>query len=252
MRTKLLVLSFAVMCLAGVPAIAGPSFGDGGAALQGVLDDITTAPVAGDSSVDVTTDYIADASDSYWAITASGGSVSTVIVELAAFADSNKFGVFDMTDPSKMVQLFAGADGPGDQALLSIKADGSVYVNFGDSGVDFAGNAFGYYLDATVGNSDPTAIWYSDTLLNADQFDHMAAYRGTNTDTVQLPDLSPGLWADNEYVLAFEDLVEAVSDKDFTDFVVMVESVNPVPVPAAILLGFLGLGAAGLKLRRFA
>ena len=88
----------------------------------------------------------------------------------------------------------------------------------------------------------------------------MYAYQGTG-DTVEISPWDPGDWTDNEYVLAFEDLVatwtnqdgsQGTSDWDYTDFVVMVESVNPVPVPGAVLLGILGLSAAGIKLRRFA
>jgi hypothetical protein len=218
-----------------------------GTALQGVLDGITVSPL-GNSSVDVTTDYLLDTCDSYWSITGTGASATTMIVEMAGFAPNNIFGVYSGTD---YVQLFAGAGVTGDQAFLSIKADGSVYVNLTDTGVDFAGNNFGYYLDSTFyGNG---GLWHSDTSLNNDNEDHMYAYQGTNTDTVQLPDLAPGLWTNNEYVLAFEDLkATAPSDWDYTDMVVMVESVNPAPVPepSTILLvgtGLLGMIAFGRK-----
>jgi hypothetical protein len=50
------------------------------------------------------------------------------------------------------------------------------------------------------------------------------------------------------YVIGFED----GSDWDFQDLVVEVTNVAPVPVPGAVLLGLLGLGAAGLKLRKHA
>ena len=96
---------------------------DGGAELQGVLDNIT---VDSDSSIDVTTDALADSIDSYWSITASGGSIATMIIELAGYASGNTFGIYS-GDP--YVELFAGANEAGDQAVLSIKADGSVYVN---------------------------------------------------------------------------------------------------------------------------
>ena len=134
--------------------------------------------------------------------------------------------------------------------MVSVKADGSIFVWNVDTGVDFAGNSFGFYLDATVGNSNANAVFYSDSSLNADSsFDHMYAYRGTSTDTVQLPGLAKGLWTDSEYIFAWEDLWNG-GDQDFTDFVVMVESI--VPVPGAVLLGILGLGVVGLKLRKHA
>ena len=213
-----------------------------GADLQDVLNDIT---VGGDSSVDVTTDYLSDTVDSYWSITGSGGSLATMIIELAGFAPGNIFGVYS---GGNYVQLFAGGDSKGDQVVLSIKLDGSVYVNFGDTGVDFTGNNFGYYLDSSYDENG--GLWRSDTSLNDDGKDHMFAYQGTNTDNVQIAEWSPGWWTNNEYVLAFEDLDASGADWDYTDMVVMVESVTPAPEPATMLLlgsGLIGLARFGRK-----
>jgi hypothetical protein len=107
------------------------------------------------------------------------------------------------------------------------------------------GYDFGFYLETTNGT------FYSDSLLNGGN-DHMLAFEGTGEDTVQIGLFAPGTWGTNEYILAWEDLPfsSAGCDQDYQDFVVMVESVSPVPVPAAVLLGALGLGAAGLRLRK--
>ena len=251
MKIKLLILCIAVLCISTAPAKAATFGAGGGASLQGVLDGITTAPNPGVSSVNVLTDDILDTADSLWSITGAGGSTTTLIIELAGFSGTNTYGIYDAANPLNAVQLFAGAAGAGSQAVVSIKIDGSIFVNLLDTGVNFAaGNSFGFYLDATVGSGNPAAIYYSDSSLNADgNFDHMYAYQGTNTDTVQLTGLAPGLWTNNEYVFAWEDLWGG-GDKDFDDFVVMVESI--VPVPGAILLAILGMGVAGVKLRKFA
>ena len=241
--TKILVTA-----VLGVFLIAGSSwaaaFGDGGTALQGVLDGIT---VGGNSSVNVVTDELNDSVDSYWDITASGGSVATLIIELAGYAGSNTFGVYN---DSKYVELFAGANIAGDQVMLSIQADGGVRVG-GTliEGVNFASTNFGYYLDSSY--YDNGGLFHSNTALNDDESDHMYAYQGTG-DIVQIAPWASGAWTPSEYVLAFEDLKASVTDGDYTDMVVMVESVlpSPVPEPTTIFLskaGLLGLAAIGRK-----
>jgi hypothetical protein len=52
------------------------------------------------------------------------------------------------------------------------------------------------------------------------------------------------------YVVGWE--VENLGDADYQDLVVEISKAAPVPVPAAVLLGVLGLSIAGLKLRKFA
>ncbi|ADW17228.1 protein of unknown function DUF1555 [Desulfobulbus propionicus DSM 2032] len=234
------LLKSALIALAGVGLLAGSAMADPvgtpipGSSLQTVFDNITLPNPGGPSSLDVSTDFIADEYDSYWSITASGGSIATMIIEIAGYADLNTFGVYNS---GKYVQLFSGPQSAGAQAMLSIKLDGSVWVNNSDTGIDFAGDTFGYYLNT------PDGLWHSDTSLNTDQFDHMFAYQGNNIDQVQLPNLPSGTWTDSEYILAWEDLLSG-GDMDFTDFVVMVESVEPVPEPATMLL--FGTGIAGL------
>ncbi len=239
-------------------------FGDGGQALQSMLDEITTAPIAGESHIKALVDELLDSFDSTWTVTATAGPLLTIVAELAQWSPSNLFGVYDAADPSTKVQLFDGSAGSGSMAKLSIKLDGSVLVNFADTGVDFKGYNFGFYLDSRAGDPAWTGgVWHSHTNLNADGQDHMAAYQGKNIDTVQMPGLTAGLWTENEYLLAFEDLHSMHwgnqngtnegypewwdTEPDYTDFVVMIQGATPIPEPATVLI--LSLGGV-LTLRR--
>lgn len=211
--------------------------------LQTIVDNITLAPVFHDSSTNVYTDHIADGGDAYWAVTGSGGSVSTMIIELAGNASTNTFGVYDSSDPSKFVQLFGGAASTGAQAILSIKLDGSVYVNLADTTIDFAGNSFGYYLG--TGSSK----FYSDSNLNGGN-DQMVALQGNGVDKIQVGNNAAGTWSKNEYILAWEDVSIPNSDWDYNDLVLIVESVEPVTEPGTVALLGLGLVSLGLARRK--
>lgn len=249
MRKLFLVVVGLGVFLAAQSALAVPvTFGDGGTALQGVLDDITTDPL-GSSSVDVVNDDIGNYPA--WALTASGGTIATFIIEIAGFAGGNTFGVADASNPTLAAEratIFTGLDTAGDSSLLQLKADGSVLVNFVDTGVNFAGNRFLFFLDSSMFAGG--GLFFSDPNLNVDGLDHMFAYRGVN-DFVQLPNQFPGKWTPGEYILAWEDQNEG-GDLDYTDMVLMVESVQPVPEGSSVALWCMvgGVFAVGCWFRR--
>jgi hypothetical protein len=239
-----------VLCLSTASTKADLfTFGDGGANVKSVLDDITqitsTNPT-GVSSVDVVMDGLSDEKDSYWSITGSGASAHTIVAELSVgWAPTTTFGIYDMASPSVKYQIFPGSATGGAQATIGIMATGEVALYGTGTGTFFSGNAFGYYIQSNDG------VFYSDTTLNEDKTDHMVAFQGTGTDSIAIDPWSAGDWTDNEFILCFED-TSGGGNRNYSDFMVMVESVQPVPVPGAILLGMLGMSAAGLRLRRFA
>jgi hypothetical protein len=149
--------------------------------------------------------------------------------------------------------LFQGAAGAGAHASVSMSTgeQGDFRVTVTSNGTSqsalFGSSVFGFYLRTPTGQ-----IFFSNTALNNDRFDHLAAF------AVDQPAKDEDYVWPNTYLLAWEDLLNG-GDRDFDDLVLTVHGYVPtsmtstttVPLPAGIWLLVSGaLGLAGFGRRR--
>lgn len=197
--------------------------------------------------------YTNQVQKSYWSVGGSSGSVSTILLQIAGYAGKDVFGIFDPHETSNKLALISNGSN-GKQAVLSVHTNAGYAVNFGTKSFFSTTNEFGFYL------TTPSGTYYSMPSLNEaggrtypGGTPHMVAYQGNGSRIKAMNGLAGGIWGSNEYILAWEDLPFTHSDLDYNDFVVMVESVHPIPEPQ--VLGMFGLGAlmiglfAGLRRR---
>lgn len=249
----------ATLGVAGNQAYADCMFGTPGseATLQATFNTLLgTAPAQPIGAPNVVTACVDDGADVAWATTGTVGA-ATIVLELAGNRNSNTFGVFDLADPSRRLTVFEGNDGVAADATIRLRqqANGTWTVsvwelnNAGDTAswthlTGLATGAFGFYL-----GTQSNGVFFSDTGLNADGRDHLFAYQG-NGATFQTGPLAGSVFAAEDFILAWEDLAGG-GDRDYQDFVAIVQDITPVPLPTAVwLLGSGLIALAGVARRR--
>jgi hypothetical protein len=220
------------------PVYVNPTGGDGpGTSLQDIFNDITVSGTPVDA-VNDQTPFAVFQND------ASGGAVATMIIQLSANNQSTAFGLYDLWNTANKAQIFAPGAASGTQALVSFMANGDIYVNFALAAQGFGGG-FGFYID--LNNQQNT--FYTQDSENVNGEAHALVYQGNGSTRIQVGDLNEGIFTPNELIMAWEDQPLDVSDNDYQDMVVLVESVSPyVPEPATIAIWSLLTLCGGLGL----
>jgi len=182
--------------------------------------------------------------------------VATILLEEAAYASQNKFGIYNYNGPgvapsaSEKLLILTGSDEVADTAIVQFDLlTGIAWCDRNNNSIKESGetahigSTFGFYLispDVGCGISKPT--FYTDELLNPDT---RATEHGLIYDTRHVTGAITG---NPSVVVAFEDLLLWHSDLDYDDMVVGVSGVTPVPEPATLFL--LGLGSLALLKKR--
>jgi hypothetical protein len=250
---KLKELLTSTLVLSGLAVSSGASAacvfgGSGEPSLQGTFNTLL-----GGGAPSAASDCLADGTDAAWTTVGTTGSAS-ILIELAGNASSNSFGIYDLADPLRQLSVFEGNDAASSFATIRLAplATGGWRVSvrevnnaddpIGWSSMTLATSAFGFYLGTAS-----QGTFYSQTGRNADGLDHLYAYRGGDGTFMSGP-LAGDTFGQQDFILAWEDLRAIGADRDYQDFVAVVQDVTPVPLPTAVwlfasgLIGLMGIG----------
>jgi hypothetical protein len=206
------------------------------------------------SSIDVDTDQISPA---YFVPTGFGSSAAAFIAQVtwAQFPGSFlEFGLYELGNPNNTVTVIPGGVNPLTSVNIQFNfVAGTVTTRDAITGtqIDTASftSPFGFYTYTEWNN---TGFLYSDDSLNPSGSAQQLIYKAKG-ENVSLPYPTPVLNLNDigHFYVACEALAIngalgtfAEGAFDFNDMVVMLESVQPVPLPGAVLL--LGAGLARL------
>lgn len=238
------VIGVALIALAGNVQGSLRPWGDAASlsGLQGVFDGIG-------STIDVVNDQTAE---SLFEPTGTGNSVASYVATASWGWPELEFGIYNMDDPGQRVSMFfdSGASA-GDSVVVQFDL-GANYVRV----VDLASltvlsstsyfKEFGFYALTTT-DTGTAGPYFSQDDLNTGGYAHFLTYEGKD-DQVTIG--SSGTYSDIDhwYIAVEAGTTIDTTNSDFSDMVVQMESITPIPEPAT--MGLISLFVGGLYFKR--
>ena len=198
----------------------------------------------------------------------SAGATATFVASVS-YGGTASLGLYDVNDTSVRLKLVDTSFAAGDDTQIRIELDftdpnylvAKSKLGSDDSLIDtaqFSTTAVGFY--ATWENATGQPTYYSESDLNAasandldsangNDNDHFLTYLGKG-ESVSIGNNTAVNDAAHWYIAAEVTDMASAQFSDFTDIVVQLESLQPVPEPATMVLfgtGLLGLAALGRK-----
>jgi hypothetical protein len=183
---------------------------------------------------------------------ASGPMTANFVLDFTPRQDGIWFGMYDADNPGNPAFLLSDIITPADVAAVSFNDDGSISVSGGlkprSTGFD---GPFGFFVkNFAPDNSRSSVFLFTQAELNGGTV-RAKVFQGNGTTVLKFPGLAPGLFLENQFLIAFETGLGDGNDGGFNDFIVSVSGIVPVPEPAiAWLVCISGLAlVCGRRLR---
>jgi hypothetical protein len=176
---------------------------------------------------------------------ASGPMTANVVVDFTGRSQTAWFGMYPADNPKDRAFLLVDSMKPSDVASVAFLDDGSILIRGGikpKSKAQGFDGPFGFFVKISSKGDSPVFL-FTESDLNGGTV-RAKVFQGNGTTTLKFPGLQPGLFLENQFLIAFE----TGKDGGFNDFIVSVSGIVAAPEPALSCL--LGLSLAALWARR--